>query len=162
MQLRIKLYRERYIRDHHVGVPVIEHRQPHGGRHGQDAGGGAAGQGAAERGAQRCHPQPRLQRGKRQKRIRFWTKWLARIRGEELPQNPPRVVSNGEKVLLDSHTAGDEPFMLASNLPGVPVVVDKDRVKAGLYAIRQFNSDVLLLDVRTAAMCVSNTGWTWC
>jgi tetraacyldisaccharide 4'-kinase len=36
--------------------------------------------------------------------------------------------------------------MLAHNLPGVPVVVDKDRVKAGLHAIKHFNADTLLLD----------------
>jgi tetraacyldisaccharide 4'-kinase len=36
--------------------------------------------------------------------------------------------------------------MLAKNLPGVCVLVDKDRVKSGLHALRHFNSDVLLLD----------------
>ena len=39
------------------------------------------------------------------------------------------MVSDGKQLLLDSHTAGDEPYML--NLPDVAVVVDKDRVKAG-------------------------------
>src|SRR5687767_12628905 len=29
---------------------------------------------------------------------------------------PPRVVSDGKNLLLDSETAGDEPYMLASNL----------------------------------------------
>src|SRR5262249_3398955 len=85
-------------------------------------------------------------KSKRQKKIRIWTKWLARIRGEALPQNPPRVVSDGKNVLLDSLVAGDEPYMLAKNLPGVPVVVDKDRVKAGLYAIEKLGADTLLLD----------------
>jgi tetraacyldisaccharide 4'-kinase len=42
--------------------------------------------------------------------------------------------------------AGDEPFMLASNLKDVHVVVDKDRVKAGLHAIRKFGCDTLVLD----------------
>ena len=46
---------------------------------------------------------------------------------------PPRVVSDGKNVLLDSRKAGDEPFMLATNLKNVPVVVDKDRVKGGNY-----------------------------
>jgi tetraacyldisaccharide 4'-kinase len=32
---------------------------------------------------------------------------------------PPRIVSDGQQVLLDSEVAGDEPFMLARNLPGV-------------------------------------------
>jgi tetraacyldisaccharide 4'-kinase len=36
--------------------------------------------------------------------------------------------------------------MLASNLPGVCVVVDRNRVKAGRYAIRRFGCDTLILD----------------
>jgi len=59
---------------------------------------------------------------------------------------PPRLVSDGENLLLDSELAGDEPYMLASNLPGVMVVVDKDRVKAGKYAIRELGADTLILD----------------
>lgn len=59
---------------------------------------------------------------------------------------PPRVVSDGSKLLLDSVSAGDEPFMLASNLKNVVVLVDKDRVKAGLYAIDEFQTDTLILD----------------
>jgi tetraacyldisaccharide 4'-kinase len=56
------------------------------------------------------------------------------------------VVSDGKNVLLDSYQAGDEPLMLAKNLPGVPVVVDRNRVKAGRYAIENFEVDALLLD----------------
>ncbi|MBA2430914.1 MAG: tetraacyldisaccharide 4'-kinase [Chthoniobacterales bacterium] len=59
---------------------------------------------------------------------------------------PPRVVSDGKSLLLDSTTAGDEPYMLASNLKNVVVLVDKDRVKAGKYAIKEFGVDTLLLD----------------
>ena len=36
--------------------------------------------------------------------------------------------------------------MLASNLPRVAVIVDKDRVKAGKYAIRELGCDTLILD----------------
>jgi tetraacyldisaccharide 4'-kinase len=49
-------------------------------------------------------------------------------------------------VLLDSEVAGDEPFMLARNLPGVIVLVDKNRVKSGAYAIKKFGCDTLVLD----------------
>ena len=90
-----------------------------------------------------------LSRGYKSKRVRKiprWKKWLAKLRGKPLPARLPRVVSDGQKVLLDSYVAGDEPFMLATNLPGVPVVVDKDRVKAGLHAIKNFGTDTLLLD----------------
>src|SRR5438309_2849228 len=59
---------------------------------------------------------------------------------------PPRVVSDGKSLLLDSETAGDEPYMLASNLKDVVVLVDKDRVKSGRYAIEKFDCDTLLLD----------------
>ena len=61
-------------------------------------------------------------------------------------RTPPRVVSDGKSLLLDSETAGDEPYMLASNLKDVVVLVDKDRVKAGRYAIEKFGCDTLLLD----------------
>ena len=57
-----------------------------------------------------------------------------------------KVVSDGNRVLLDSEEAGDEPFMLAHNLPGVVVLIDKDRVRAGQFAIEEFSVDVLILD----------------
>ncbi len=72
---------------------------------------------------------------------RRWWRWLTH--GES---PPPKVVSDGRQVLLDSSEAGDEPYMLARNLPGVVVLVDKNRVKAGQYAIKKFGSDILLLD----------------
>jgi tetraacyldisaccharide 4'-kinase len=55
-------------------------------------------------------------------------------------------VSDGENVLLNSEEAGDEPYMLARNLPGVIVLVDKNRVKAGAFAIKKFGCDTLVLD----------------
>ena len=64
---------------------------------------------------------------------------------------PPRFVSDGERVLLDSAQAGDEPYMLARNLlarngrPGVMVVVDKDRYKGGTFATRK-GADIMILD----------------
>jgi tetraacyldisaccharide 4'-kinase len=61
-------------------------------------------------------------------------------------QTPPRIVSDGKSLLLDSEMAGDEPYMLASNLKDVVVLVDKDRVKSGRYAIEKYGCDTLLLD----------------
>jgi tetraacyldisaccharide 4'-kinase len=66
--------------------------------------------------------------------------------GSSEKQSTTKVVSNGNKVLLDSEEAGDEPFMLAHNLPGVLVLTDKDRVRAGRYAIEEYGVDVLILD----------------
>ena len=58
----------------------------------------------------------------------------------------PKVVSAGDKLLLDSKFAGDEPYMLAQNLKGVSVVVDKDRIKGGRFAVRHLGADTLVLD----------------
>lgn len=69
--------------------------------------------------------------------------WRKLTHGKE---TPPKIVSNGEEVLLDSESAGDEPYMLARNLPGVVVLCDKNRVKAGSFAIRNFGCDTLILD----------------
>ncbi len=41
---------------------------------------------------------------------------------------------------------GDEPLLLATRLPSTPVVVDRDRVRGGELAQRQFQPDVLILD----------------
>lgn len=85
-----------------------------------------------------------LSRGYRSKAPPVWKKTLWWFTHTSAP--PPRVVSDGEQVLLDSEQAGDEPYMLARNLPGVVVLVDKDRVKAGVYAIKRFGCDTLILD----------------
>jgi tetraacyldisaccharide 4'-kinase len=145
VRLRLRLFRERIIHDHHLGVPVISIGNLTVGGTGKTPVAELLARAMLQNG-RRVAILSRGYKSKRQRKARFWTKWMAKMRGIELPKNPPRVVSNGEKVLLDSYIAGDEPFMLAHNLPGVPVVVDKDRVKAGLYAIEHFGADVLLLD----------------
>src|SRR3984893_14108768 len=70
--------------------------------------------------------------------------WLDRLLRKDA--DPPRIVSDGKSLLLDSLTAGDEPYMLAHNLKDVIVLVDKDRVKSGLFAIDKWKADTLLLD----------------
>jgi tetraacyldisaccharide 4'-kinase len=64
-------------------------------------------------------------------------------RGEE---NELLVVSDGRKIAVDAGRGGDEPFLIASKLPGVPVVVGADRYRAGMLAIERFRPDVLVLD----------------
>ncbi len=86
-----------------------------------------------------------LSRGYKSAPVPFPQKLADRFRPLD-QRHPPRVVSDGRSLLLDSEMAGDEPFMLASNLKDVIVLVDKDRVKSGLYAIRKFACDTLLLD----------------
>jgi tetraacyldisaccharide 4'-kinase len=85
-----------------------------------------------------------LSRGYKSKSVPLWKKFWWRLTHAEEP--PPRIVSDGHRVLLDSEQAGDEPYMLARNLPGVIVLVDKNRVKAGEYAIKKFGCDTLVLD----------------
>ncbi len=86
-----------------------------------------------------------LSRGYKSQPVPFMQGLADRFRALE-HRHPPRIVSDGRSLLLDSEMAGDEPFMLASNLKDVMVLVDKDRVKSGLYAIRKFGCDTLLLD----------------
>lgn len=86
-----------------------------------------------------------LSRGYRSKDRTPLEKIVAYFRSKK-QEVPPRVVSNGKHLLLNSLSAGDEPYMLASNLRDVVVLVDKDRVKSGKYAISDFEVDTLILD----------------
>lgn len=146
VRLRLFLYRERYLHDHHLGVPVISI--------GNITVGGTGKTPVVELFAKALLGQGRrvaiLSRGyksKRQRKIPLGWRIAAKFGLARKPRElPPRVVSDGDKVLLDSYVAGDEPFMLAQNCPGVPVVVDRNRVKAGAHAIRKFGADVLILD----------------
>ncbi len=81
-----------------------------------------------------------LSRGYRRKEAPWWQRVFTQV------IDPPLVVSDGKRVLLDSATGGDEPYMLASNLPGVAVVVDRDRVKAGRYAVKKLGCNTIILD----------------
>lgn len=80
-------------------------------------------------------------KSKKEPAFRKWWRWVTHTEPDK-----PREVSNGREVLLDAHVAGDEPYMLARNLPGVVVLTDKDRVKAGLFAIKEYGCDTLILD----------------
>ena len=86
-----------------------------------------------------------LSRGYRSRDRSLFSKLQKKFSSKKM-EVPPRVVSDGKNLLLDSVRAGDEPFMLASNLKNVAVLVDKDRVKSGLYAIEEFGTDTLILD----------------
>ena len=47
---------------------------------------------------------------------------------------------------MGPETAGDEPFMMATRLRDVPVLVGQNRFKAGMLAVRRFNPDIVVLD----------------
>ena len=86
-----------------------------------------------------------LSRGYKKTEHSLAKKILDKMSGRER-RRPPRVVSDGTALLLDSAMSGDEPYMLASNLPDVAVLVDRDRVKSGRYAIEKMQCDTLILD----------------
>jgi tetraacyldisaccharide 4'-kinase len=56
------------------------------------------------------------------------------------------VVSDGRHLLADIDRSGDEPLMLARQLPGTVVVVGEDRFLAGTLAERRLQATVHLLD----------------
>ena len=56
------------------------------------------------------------------------------------------VVSDGLTILAGPEAAGDEPFMMAQNLSGIPVLVGADRYAAGMEAVQKFSPDVIVLD----------------
>lgn len=56
------------------------------------------------------------------------------------------LVSDNQKTLSNPKEAGDEPYMMALSLPGIPVIVGADRILTGQYAIKNFQPDIILLD----------------
>ncbi len=58
------------------------------------------------------------------------------------------VVSDGQALLMDPSSAGDEPFLMAQQLLplGIPVIVGRDRVRAGRQAVQRYQTEVIVLD----------------
>lgn len=57
------------------------------------------------------------------------------------------IVSDGYGVLASPSEAGDEPYLLATNLKGLAAVISSaDRIAAGQEAIKDFGSDCFVLD----------------
>jgi len=141
VKTRLFLYQNRVFRDRTLGIQVIAI--------GNLTVGGTGKTPVVEKFARALQDEGRkvaiLSRGYRSRPVPLHERIMNRLllRGDT---TPPRVVSDGKSLLLDSDVAGDEPFMLASNLKDVVVLVDKDRVKAGRYAIEKFGCDTLLLD----------------
>src|SRR5438876_1160553 len=138
VQLRLYLYRKRILRERALGCLVISI--------GNLTVGGTGKTPIAEKFARALQSGGRrvaiLSRG--YKSVPRKRSWLDRLRRKDV--DPPRVVSDGKSLLLDSLIAGDEPYMLAHNLKDVIVLVDKDRVKSGRFAIDKWKVDTLVLD----------------
>jgi tetraacyldisaccharide 4'-kinase len=138
VQLRLYLYRKRIFRERALGCLVVSI--------GNLTVGGTGKTPVVEKVARALQSGGRrvaiLSRG--YKSVPRKRHWWDRLRRKDV--DPPRVVSDGKALLLDSLTAGDEPYMLAHNLNDVIVLVDKDRVKSGRFAIDKWKVDTLLLD----------------
>src|SRR3954466_3054720 len=141
IKLRRFLYNVRILRDRTLGVQVIAI--------GNLTVGGTGKTPVVEKFARELSNQGRtvaiLSRGYRSKPKPFH-EWLVNKVLLRDDTTPPPVGSDGKSLLLDSEMAGDEPYMVSSNLKDVVVLVDKDRVKSGRYAIEKFGCDTLLLD----------------
>jgi tetraacyldisaccharide 4'-kinase len=142
VQLRLWCYRSGWRPQHHLGTQVVAI--------GNITVGGTGKTPVVELLARSLRDRGRnvaiLSRGYKSKKLDKPQPWQD-ARGAGIPgERMPKVVSTGSALLLDSKFAGDEPFMLARNLAGVSVVVDKNRVKSGRFAIEQLAADTLLLD----------------
>lgn len=67
-------------------------------------------------------------------------------RGYGRAGSEPLLVADKNKIYADAKTAGDEPVLMARKLPGIPVMVDADRVRGGTRLSAAFHPDLILLD----------------
>ena len=56
------------------------------------------------------------------------------------------VVSDGNKIFMTAYEAGDEAYLMAKTLPGIPVVIGKNRAVTGKYAVEKLNAEVIIMD----------------
>jgi tetraacyldisaccharide 4'-kinase len=56
------------------------------------------------------------------------------------------IISTPEKIVGTIEAGGEEPYWLAEHLPGVPVLVGKNRFRSGLIAGERFQSELIILD----------------
>jgi tetraacyldisaccharide 4'-kinase len=56
------------------------------------------------------------------------------------------LVSDGRRIYMSVNEAGDEAYLLAKNLPGVAVVIGKNRNVTGDYAVANLKADFIILD----------------
>ena len=67
-------------------------------------------------------------------------------RGYRRKSSGPQIVSTPGEILLDSSQGGDEPYLIASSVPGLPVVVAQKRIEGVELAVREFGAQMILLD----------------
>jgi tetraacyldisaccharide 4'-kinase len=67
-------------------------------------------------------------------------------RGYGRQSSGTQVVADTASIRIDADEAGDEPFLLARRLPGVPVVVGANRHEAATLARQRFAATAVVLD----------------
>ncbi|MDZ4199562.1 MAG: tetraacyldisaccharide 4'-kinase [Kiritimatiellia bacterium] len=141
VQLRLALYRYGILRHHALGCQVLSVGNLTVGGTGKTPIVEAFARELARKGRKVAI----LSRGYKKKQPTFGRRVLRALTFQE-HREPPPVVSDGTRLLLDSSAGGDEPYMLATNLPDVAVIVGRDRVKSGRYAIEKLGCNTLILD----------------
>ena len=56
------------------------------------------------------------------------------------------LVSKGNGPLQKWQNVGDEPFMMAKKTRSIPIVVDSNRSRGGFFLIKNFNTNIIILD----------------
>lgn len=56
------------------------------------------------------------------------------------------VVSDGQKIFMTAYEAGDEAYLMAKTLPGIPVIIGKNRAVTGRYAVDKMKAEVIIMD----------------
>lgn len=80
---------------------------------------------------------------------------LTRGYGRENPKTQV-LVSNGTELLANQREAGDEPFLLATNLLGIAAVIaNPSRLAAGAWAVEKLNTEVFVLDDGFQHLCLA-------
>lgn len=88
-----------------------------------------------------------LSRGYKSKALLEPQKWVSRKDKKTLEAALlPKIVNAFGKPLLSAAYAGDEPRMLANNLPQASILVGRDRVRSARFAIKELDVDCLILD----------------
>ncbi len=67
-------------------------------------------------------------------------------RGYKAKQTSEVVVSNGQRIRLSCGETGDEPYLMAKRLKGIPVLIGKDRFFNGRIALQRFGVRGVILD----------------
>lgn len=71
---------------------------------------------------------------------------ISRGYGSNSQKNRALIVSDRNKILEKPPLASDENYLLASKLSGIPIIQDRDRIRAGTLAVKEFETKAIILD----------------